>query len=115
MTSSTNFSGPVKVQGRYVATLSADGSSLVDGAGKSFLRGALVSGDWTTVPSLFRLRLTGTGSVVMDARNALGVVASGVNSYTVSGATNQIEFPYAGDDAVSIRVTLTGTANCEVI
>lgn len=36
MTSSTNFSGPVKVQGRYVATLSADGSSLVDGAGKAF-------------------------------------------------------------------------------
>lgn len=33
MTSSTNFSGPVKVQGRYVATLSADGSSLVDGGG----------------------------------------------------------------------------------
>jgi len=33
MTSSTNFSGPVKVQGRYVATFSADGSSLVDGAG----------------------------------------------------------------------------------
>lgn len=33
MTSSTNFSGPVKVQGRYVATFSADGSSLVDAAG----------------------------------------------------------------------------------
>lgn len=36
MTSSTNFSGPVKVQGRYVATFSADGSSLVDTAGNAF-------------------------------------------------------------------------------
>jgi len=36
MTSSTNFSGPVKVQGRYVATLSADGSSLVDAGGNRF-------------------------------------------------------------------------------
>ena len=36
MTSSTNFPGPVKVQGRYVVTLSADGSSLVDGGGNPF-------------------------------------------------------------------------------
>jgi len=33
MTSSTNFPGPVKVQGRYVPTLSADGRALVDGGG----------------------------------------------------------------------------------
>lgn len=41
MTSSTNFSGPVKVQGRYVATLSADGSSLVDGAGNNYPLGVV--------------------------------------------------------------------------
>lgn len=90
-------------------------ASVVDGAGKSFLRGALVSGDWVTVPSIFRLRLTGTGTAVMDSRDSLGVVTPAVASYTVSGATDQIEFPYAGDNAVAIRVTLTGTAAAEVI
>ena len=35
MTSSTNFPGPVKVQGRYVPTLSADGRALVDAAGNT--------------------------------------------------------------------------------
>jgi len=43
MTSSTNFSGPVKVQGRYVATFSADGSSLVDGAGNNFVANPAIS------------------------------------------------------------------------
>jgi len=46
MTSSTNFPGPVKVQGRYVPTLSADGSSLVDGGGNpvDLSRNTLASG-----------------------------------------------------------------------
>ena len=95
--------------------LSADGTSLVDGAGIPFLRGAVVSGEWMTPPSIFRLRLTGTGTVVMDSRDGLGVETLAVESYTVSGATDQIEFPYAGDNAVAIRITLTGTAAAEVI
>lgn len=89
--------------------------ALVDGAGKSFLRGALVSGDWVTVPSIFRLRFTGTGTAIMDSRDSLGVVTSAVESYTLTSATDQIEFPYAGDNAVAIRVTLTGDVTCEVI
>ena len=95
---------------------SVDGTaSLVDGAGNAFLRGALTSGEWVTIPSIFRLRLTGTGTVVMDSRDSLGGVALAVESYSPSGATDQIEFPYAGDNAVAIRVTLTGTATAEVI
>lgn len=50
MTSSTNFSGPVKVQGRYVATLSADGSSLVDGAG-NVLSFAGPAYTWVNLPA----------------------------------------------------------------
>ena len=50
--------------------------------------------------------VTGTLSV----EDSLGNITTGVASYTVSGATDQIEFPYAGDDAVMIRATLTGTA-----
>ena len=87
----------------------------VDAGGNSFLRGAVTSGTWITVPSIFRLRFTGTGAAVLDSRDSLGVITSAVNSYTLSGATDQIEFPYAGDNAVNIRVTLTGTVTCEVI
>ena len=95
---------------------SVDGTaSLVDGAGNAFLRGALTSGEWVTIPSIFRLRLTGTGTAVIDSRDSLGAVTSEVASYTLTAATDQIEFPYAGDNAVAIRVTLTGTATAEVI
>lgn len=95
-----------------------DGSirSLVDGAGISFLRGALVSGVWVTVPSIFRLRITGTGTMQMDSRDSLGnITLAAFPLTTYSGETNKIEFPYAGDNAVAIRVTLTGTVTCEVI
>ena len=77
--------------------------------------GPVTSGAWMKVPSLFRLRFTGTGTAVMDTRNSLAAITLSVLSYTLTAATDQIEFPYAGDDAVNIRVTLTGTTTCEVI
>ena len=79
------------------------------------LYGQMVSGAWMKMPSIFRLRLTGTGTVTLDAKDSLGNITSAVDTYTVSGATDQIEFPYAGDNAVAIRATLTGTATAEVI
>lgn len=85
------------------------------GAGGSVLFGQMVSGVWMKVPSIFRLRLTGTGAVTIDSKDSLGNITTGVASYTVTGATDQIEFPYAGDKAVAIRATLTGTATAEVI
>ena len=98
-----------------IVHLSADGTSLVDGAGNSILRGALTSGEWVTIPTVFRLRITGTGTVIIDSRDSLGNVSTSVESYTANGATDQIEFPYAGDNAVAIRATLTGNATAEVI
>lgn len=90
--------------------------SVVDGGGNPFLRGALVSGVWVTVPSIFRLRITGTGTMQMDSRDSLGnITLAAFPLTTYSGETNKIEFPYAGDNAVAIRVTLTGTVTCEVI
>ena len=89
--------------------------SLVSGDG-SFLYGPVTSGTWMKVPSLFRLRITGTGTLQMDSKDSLGNITLAtfpLTSYT--GATDTIEFPYAGDDAVTIRVTLTGTLTCEVI
>jgi hypothetical protein len=99
---------------KYTTDASGNVTGLL-GLEGGLLRGPLVSGVWFTIPSVFRLRLTGTGSVTIDSRDSLGTVTAGIASYVLSGASDQIEFPYAGDHAVSIRATLTGTATAEVI
>lgn len=81
----------------------------------SALSSSLVSGEWKKVASLIRLRLTGTGACVVDSKNALDVESTDLFTYTVSSATNQIEYPYLGDDATHIRVTLTGDCTAEVL
>jgi hypothetical protein len=96
------------------ATTDASGATSPVGANGRMLRGSLVDGEWFTIPSVFRLRITGTGTVVIDSKDSLGNITTGVASYTVSGATDQIEFPYAGDDAVMILAHLSGTT-AEVI
>ena len=96
--------------------LDSTGTSLVSGDGSSFLYGPVTSGTWMKVPSLFRLRITGTGTLQMDSKDSQGNITLAtfpLTSYT--SETDKIEFPYAGDDAVTIRVTLTGTLTCEVI
>lgn len=93
----------------------ANGNTVLVGAGGAgVLKGPMISGVWFSSPSVFRLRITGTGTVQLDSRNSAGIVTA-VATYTVSGATDQIEFPYAGDNAVAIRATLTGTTTAEVI
>lgn len=74
-----------------------------------------VPSGWMDVPSLFRLRLSGTGTCTVDSRDHLGTVTYGVANYTVTSAINRIEFPYAGDSAVEIRLRLTGSCKAEVI
>ena len=113
--SATYVTDPMPAGGRdgqveYVLNESKEVTGL---AGAFF--GALVSGVWFKVPSIFRLRLTGTGTVVLDSKDSLGTITTSVASYSPSAATDQIEFPYAGEDAVMIRVTLTGSATAEVI
>lgn len=98
-----------------VATDPAGNTTGIAGPNGSVLYGSLTSGAWMKVPTIFRLRLTGTGTCVVDSRNRLGVVSTGIASYSPSGATNEIEYPYPGDDAVEIRVTLTGTCQAEVL
>ena len=89
--------------------------ALVDADGNSHLRGPMVAATWMTIPSIFRLRITGTGTVTIDARDSLGNITLAVHVAVATAATDQIEFPYAGDDAVQIRATLGGTTTCEVI
>ncbi len=85
------------------------------GPNGSVFYGAVTSGVWMKVPSIFRLRITGTGTVVVDSKDELGTISSGLYTYSPSSATNEIEFPYLGDAATYIRATLTGTATAEVI
>ena len=100
------------------AAVSTDSSGNVTGLvgpdGASVLRGPMVSGIWFTCPSIFRLRLTGTGTAQLDSRDSAGTVTA-VSTYILSGATDQIEFPYAGDNAVAIRATFGGDITVEVI
>ena len=95
------------------AKWNADGTALV-GAGGGLLRGPMTSGVWFTNPSVFRLRLTGTGPVQFDSRDSAGNITA-VATYTLSGATDQIEFPYAGDNAAAIRATFSGDITVEVL
>lgn len=101
------------------ATVTLDGSGeKVNGLvanGIQYLLGPLVSGQWMTVASVNRLLLSGTGTITIDSRDRAGTVSSSVESYSVTGAVNQLEYPFFGETAVQIRATLTGSATCEVI
>jgi hypothetical protein len=78
--------------------------------------GPLTSGVWRSTTGLPRLRLTGTGTVAIDARDSLGTVtADVVGPYTLTGETNRIEFPFFGSTTIEIRATITGSATAEII
>ena len=83
--------------------------------GQTTWNGVSFSGQWLSAPSIFRLRLVGTGTITVDSRDRLGVISTAVETYTISGATNQIEFPWLGDGAVEMRVTYPATATVEVL
>lgn len=82
---------------------------------QAFNRRPLVSGQWRNFTGMIRIRMVGTGTVQLDSKNALDVVANSVYTYTISSATNQIEYPYLGADAVSVRAFYTGSATAELI
>lgn len=86
-----------------------------NGTEQMFGRYSLANGTWASAPSVFRLRLTGTGTVVIDSRDALGVESLAVATFIASAATNQIEFPYLGDGAIEMRATFPNTMTVEVL
>jgi hypothetical protein len=83
--------------------------------GQTTWTGVSFSGEWISAPSIFRLRLVGTGTITVDSRDRLGTITTAVETYTISSATNQIEFPWLGDGAVEMRVTYPATATVEVL
>lgn len=108
--------GQVTLSADAEADLVARGvASYVAGNPSVRRREPLRSGQWEPAPSLFRLRLVGSGSCVVDARDILGTVTANVATLTAASATNQIEFPYLGDAATEIRCTFPATLTVEVL
>ena len=87
----------------------------VDQNGNAWLSGPLVSGQWSRCPTMFRLRLVGIGAVTLDAKNTSGTVTTGVYSISASGATDQIAFPFIGNDASYVRATFANTVTVEML
>lgn len=84
----------------------------------SYSPGALKSGVWKPYTGLPRLRFNGTGSITIDANTAAdgsGSTTTAVYSNSLTSASNLIDFPYFGDNAVAVRATLTGTLAAEII
>jgi hypothetical protein len=75
----------------------------------------IVSGDWITHPTMFRLLLTGSGTITVDSKDSLGVVSTAVYTDSFTDATNRIGFPYAGDNSMYIRITTTGTVKAVLL
>ncbi len=105
--SSNSASAPALYGAQAVAALATTG-----------MRFSVTSAQWYTLPpGLPRLKLTGTGSISADSRDAVsgGTVSSAVYTASVSGVTNQIHFPYFGDAAVEFRITITGSLTVEIL
>lgn len=113
-TGPTGTTGPTGLTGATGATGPIGPTGLTGSAGAAGAIGPLTSGVWTATPSIFRLLLQGTGTCLVESRNTIGTVTT-IKTYTAASATNQIEWPFLGADAVEIRVTLTGTCTTEVI
>lgn len=77
--------------------------------------GSDLSATWIQVPHFTRLRLSGNGTVRLDARNRAKIETLNVVTYSVNDAQEVIKFPFLGVDAVEMRITRTGTASCEVL
>lgn len=90
-----------------------DGTTWVDPT--AALPGPLTAGVWEPVTGLPRLLLNGTGTVSIDTKNRAGTITAAVYTTTLAGAVNLIDFPYFGDDALAIRVSLTGSATAEIV
>lgn len=70
---------------------------------------------WIPVSSWPHIRLTGTGTCTVDARDGSGLVTSSVDVFTAIAALDQHEYPSVEPETTAIRFTLTGTCIAEVV
>lgn len=93
----------------------ANGGTVQDAL--NYLPGPMIAGVWEPFTGLPRLRLSGTGTVTIDANTAVngtGTTTAAVFTASPAGSTT-IAFPFFGTDAVAVRATYTGTALAEII
>jgi hypothetical protein len=70
---------------------------------------------WRAVLPFARLRLSGTGTITIDARDASGTVTTAVWSTTLAGSNGTIFYPFFAASAVAIRAAVTGNVYAEII
>jgi hypothetical protein len=75
------------------AWIIANAGYLLDGARSDAFQGRLVPGLWRAVLPFARLRLSGTGTITIDARDASGAVTTAVWSTTLAGSNGTIFYP----------------------
>lgn len=96
------------------------GSKLTANEGDSNMRALNIyskikNAEWRYIPSIFRLCMSGSGTLTIDAKNPAGVETLAVFTQTLSGANGEIMFPFVGNDTAQIRISLTGTLTGEVL
>jgi hypothetical protein len=95
--------------------VSRGAAEYVFGLPSVFEKQELRSDAWYSAPSIFRLRLVGSGTLTIDSRNSLGEFSGAVETYSASDATDQIEFPFLGAGAVEMRLRFPTTLSVEII
>lgn len=84
------------------ASYMSDGAAWVE---QAIFGRSLVSGTWYSVPTIFRMEMTGDGDVILDSKDSSGNITTNVYATTLIGADKEIGFPYPGDLGVSIMAT----------
>lgn len=114
LTQTVRIAGVVRTAGEQVSLAVPDEAALV-ARGLATWTDTFEAAPWIDVPTIFRLRLAGTGTLIVDARDVSGTVTEGVATYVAAGATQQIEYPWLGDAAREIRLSHPSTLRVEVL
>jgi hypothetical protein len=73
------------------------------------------SGEWRYCPPIFKIYISGTGTITINAKNPAGAINAAVYSAALTGASGEVLYPFIGADASQMQITLTGTLTGEVI
>jgi hypothetical protein len=79
------------------------------------VNGLAVAGAWMRPSIPLRIRIVGTGTLSMDARDAAGTVTLAVFSVSYAMAADAVEWPYPGDTARQVRFIFPPTMTVEVL
>jgi hypothetical protein len=79
------------------------------------VNGMAASGAWMRPAVPFRVRVLGTGSLTMDARDSAGTVTAAVFQDAYATQTDAVIWPYPGDSARQVRFNFPSTLTIEVL